>query len=123
MSRDQIRQALAAYVLGRKPNDQEALALMLLLHTHHFWVESRADDGFAEWDALTQRHAATTSPAVGPDIADAQRTAPYYWFSRFNDETPYEVVEDMPEPWLALVLTLKQRLLGHPDIERIEPED
>ena len=122
---EHTRQDLAAYLLGFEPSDVDPLCVMLFLHTHHVWLDKSytTEEGISEWHTLTQRHSASTIAAIWPNQGDAERTDPYYWLYRFNSETPYEVVKDIPVTLRRRVEELKQKLIAHPSVVNVEEED
>jgi hypothetical protein len=126
MKMEDVHVSLATEILSRPPNEEDALALMVLLHTHHIRLKSAILEdrpGVMELAAITQRHAAEVLAATWPDRADAQRTNHAYWYHQFNARTPYEVVEDIPPDWMARVHRLRELLAGNPVVNTLEPED
>lgn len=128
MTSDVLLVNLAREALGRQPGDEEALALMVLLHTHRLRFKGvTLDDlpGVTELAALTQRHSASVVAAAWPNREEPPRTRTNYawWYRQFNLRTPYELVEEIPEPWRQRVEDLRQRYLASKLIEAVEPED
>lgn len=117
---------LASHALGQDPTDEDALALMVLLHTHSVSlrepvVEDRPN--VVAFAALTQRHVASVLASAWPNRTDGQRTVYGYWYYLFNSRTPFEVVEDVPEEWLPRLQTVRQRIESHPVVRSVRPED
>ncbi len=128
MTSDVLLVDLARTALGQQPSDDDALALMLLLHTHRLRFKgAQLDDrpGVSELDALTQRDSASIVAAAWPNREEPPRTRTNYawWYRQFNLRTPYELVEEIPEPWGQRVEDLRQRYLASKLIEAVEPED
>jgi hypothetical protein len=116
---------LARSLLGDTPTDEDALSVLLLLHTHRFWFNRSWPDrpDIREMAADTQRGCASVVADAWPNRGDAERTAYMYWYRRFNIETPYECIDDVPEPWRSRVEQFRERSWQHPDVERVEPQD
>ena len=75
MTVDDLYQFIAKAVLGESPSDDDALALMILLHTHHLrlaGVVFTDRPGVSELAAITQRHAAEVIAGAWPDRADRE---------------------------------------------------
>ncbi len=127
MTSDVLLVHLARKALGQQPSDDDALALMLLLHTHRLRFKgAHLDDrpGVSELGALTQRDSASIVAAAWPNREEPPRTRTHHawWYWEFNRRTAYEVVEDIPEPWRQRVEDLRQRYLASELIEAVEPE-
>lgn len=108
-----------------EPTDEDALALMILLHTHRVAlrdVQLQGRPGVTELEAIAQRHAGEVIAAAWPDRADQRRADPLHWYLLFNARTPYEVVEDVPSDWAGRVEAMRGRLSGHPAVRGLEPE-
>lgn len=73
--------------------------------------------------AITRAHAVESLATYWPDVMDFQRKNFHYWLERYSNETPYEVVDDIPMSELERVLQLKNKLLTHPEVLDIQPED
>jgi len=126
MTIEDIHRLIAKDALGDHPNDDDALGLMLLLHTHCIQLRGPilADrPGVLDLAAITQRHASEVVAAAWPDRLDVKRIDRGYWFFAFNSRTPYEVVEDIPAEWLARVHKMLNRLGEHPFIGAMNAED
>jgi hypothetical protein len=123
--REETIHGLAARLLGPSPTDARALCVMILLHTHEAWFAPPVGErtGPLGWAALTQRSSADAIAKAWPDRADAQRTRYTYWYNRYITETPYEIVEEIPEPLATQVASLRDQLAGYPEIARVEVED
>ena len=126
MTIDEIHRLIAKDALGEHPDDDDALGLMLLLHTHRIHLrEPILTDrpGVLELAAITQRHASEVVAAVWPNRVDAKRIDRGYWFFAFNARTPYEVVEDIPAEWMIRVRKVLDRLSEHRLIGALKVED
>jgi len=126
MTSEDIHAGLAKEALGQHPSESDALALMILLHTHHIWLSKPVlldRPKVTELAAITQRHAAEVVAAIWPDRSDKRRTDRRYWLDMFVARTPYEVIEDVPEDWMVHLRLVRERLSHNPLIDRVEPED
>jgi hypothetical protein len=126
MTIDEFHTALARDMLGPQPSDDDALTLMILLHTHHIWLPRAPFSdrpGVADLSAITRWHAAEAVAAAWPDRSNSLRADADYWHEEFGARTPYEVIEDIPVPWIERVEKLKKNILRHPLVQRLEPED
>jgi len=126
MKIEEVHKNLAKEALTGHPVEEDALALMVLLHTHRIRLKApMLDDrpGVVELAAITQRHVAEVLGAAWPDRADAQRTDRAYWYYQFNAKTPYEVVEDIPPDWMVRVQRLREVVASNPAVSSLEPED
>ena len=102
---EELYQSIAKVVLGER-SDDDALALMILLHTHHLrlgGVVLTGRPGISDLAAITQRHAAEVIAGAWPDRADRERTSREHWYYSFNTRSPFEVAEP-PEPPRASAL-------------------
>ena len=116
----------ARELLGERPNEEDGLALMVLLHTHRVRLsEPILDDrpGVTELAAITQRHAAEILADSWPNRGDAQRSNRGYWYYQFNARTPYEVIEDIPQDWTLHIQRLREALARSPMVSSLDPED
>lgn len=126
MTLDDLLELLARAALEARPTDEDALALMILLHTHHAWLGDTAlsdRPGVRDVAALSQRHAAELVAVAWPDRHDATRTSPNHWLVRFITETPVEVLEDVLPPWDERLARAKQRVLSSGLVQAMTPED
>jgi hypothetical protein len=126
MKMEEVHISLAKEALADHTGEEDALALMVLLHTHRIrlrapMLDDRPD--VVELAAITQRHVAEVLAAAWPDRADAQRTNRTYWYYEFNAKTPYEVIEDIPPDWMVRVQRLREVVAGNPVVSSLEPED
>jgi hypothetical protein len=122
----ELHEALVREGLGSQPNDDDALAMMILLHTHRLLLSSGSlsdRPGVKEIAATTQRYAAETIASAWPDRSDTTRTAPAYWYYEFNTRTPFEVIDDITPPWDERVDRAKQRVLRNALVIGIDVED
>jgi len=125
MTTDDVHNVLASAALGSEPTDEDALALMILLHTHRISLHDlalRDRPGVTELEPIAQRHAAEVIATVWPDRTDRRKTDPLHWYMLFNTRTPYEVVEDIPADWARLVETLRGVVGAHGAVRGLEPE-
>lgn len=125
MTLDDLLLAVARFALGASPTDDEALTLVILLHTHRLNVTEAVSDrpGVDQVFALTQRHACEVVAAAWPDArkrATANSTD-LYW--RFNMETPFETVEDVKPPWDARLARTREKVLQSGLVREAVPED
>ncbi|MES1200513.1 MAG: hypothetical protein ABUS57_03580 [Pseudomonadota bacterium] len=124
MTFDQFPSECAKFLLGNAPADSDAMAVVLLLHTHSVTAHCRFADrpNATGFDAITQRDAAS---AVASAWLDRRSEKADYrcWYFRFNTETPFEIVADMAPEWAARVEQMRKRLEEHPLVAKVEPED
>lgn len=117
---------IAKGALGGHSSEEDALALMLLLHTHRIRLAGMVLEdrpGVTDLAAITQRHAAELLATAWPDNADAQRSDPRYWYYQFNARTPFEVVEDIPHDWMVRVERIRRTVTTLEEVRSLEPED
>lgn len=101
---EDVRHEIVQEVLGVSPNDDDALALIVVLHTHNI----RTVNGVLE--ALTQRGAAAAVADAWPDRSDTERTNYVHWYWRFNTETPFETLAKVSEAWRSRIDAVSARL-------------
>jgi hypothetical protein len=126
MKIEDVHARLAIEILHSHVNEDDALALMILFHTHRIRLNAPVLDdrpGITEIAAITQRHAAEVMAAAWPDRDDSHRTDRLYWYYQFNSQTPYEVVDDVPRDWMIRVQRMRDNLSNVPMIRAIEPDD
>ena len=117
---------LARGVLGAPLNEDDALALMVLLHTHRVQLREPIlvdRPAVIELAAITQRDAAEVVAGCWPDRADKDRTKHHYWYRLFNNRTPFEIVEDIPSEWIGRVTRLRDELAKSPMVDSLVPDD
>jgi hypothetical protein len=117
---------LGKFAAGVNHTERDLLCLMILFHTHRIGfrrpiLPERPD--VMELAALTQRSAAMIAADAWFDRTDTERTDYAYWYHLFNKSGPYEVMEDVPPDLRDTILTIKARLLEHPDIASVEVEE
>src|SRR5262245_2740579 len=117
---------LGKFTAGVKHTERDLLCLMILFHTHRIGfrrpiLPERAD--VMDLAALTQRSAAMIAADAWFDRSDTERTDYRYWYHLFNSSGAYELMEDVPPDLCDKILTIKARLLQHPDIASVEVED
>ena len=85
------------------PGDDSVLACMLALHTNDIIFADSCDITDMTWgaaprrvEAVTRRHAAKIVAAATGHKND--QTSIDYWYAKYSSSTPYEVMEDIPEP-------------------------
>jgi hypothetical protein len=126
MTLEEMHRALAQVGLGPQPADDDGLAVMLFLHTHHLQLgaASLSDrPGVRDLAALAQRHAAEVVAAAWPSRQDSLRMSPQHWYYEFNTRTPFEVVEDMEPFWAERVAGVRERILKSGLVQAITLED
>ena len=120
-----IHATLTKYVLTNAASDDDGLTLMLLLHSHrivfrHPVLVDRPT--ITQMDAITQRHAADVVATNWP-IRGNDKCHYVYWYFLFNNRTPYEGVEDMPDEWKERVNQIRELVAYHPWVEAIVPDE
>jgi hypothetical protein len=87
MTVDDFHQALARDMLGSQPSDDDALTLMILLHTHHVWLPRPLFSdrpGVVDLAAITRWHAAELVASAWPDRSNSLRADADYWHQEFS---------------------------------------
>lgn len=126
MNSQNVHELLGRFLVKDCGSENEFLAMMLLLHTHKIQFSRPVlDDRPAVYEisAITRRHASETAASVWHDRSDVEKNDPAFWFSLFKENTPFEIVEDIPEHWMAEVQKMRMKLLGHPDVVAVKQED
>ena len=127
MTVDELYQAIAKAVLGERPGDDDALALMVLLHTYHLQLGASAvltdRPGVSDLAAITQRHAAEVIAGAWPNRADRDRTSREHWYYEFNLQSPFELAEEISSEWRPRVERTMTQLLGSGLVVSTSPED
>jgi len=124
MTIDDAHATLTREAFLQDPSATNAQALIILLHTHHIYLNGPclADrPAVTELSALTQRDAAQVVASIWPPATDRLTASDLYFL--FNQETPYEVIDDVPEKWNQRIETLRQKILQHPLVHSVKPED
>ncbi len=128
MTRHDLLVEVAKNALARLPvGDKSVLACMIVLHTHNLMLNACCAlddmDPHAErkLHAITRRHAAeVVASALGnPD----QPSVMDYWYAKYVSDTPYEVVERIPEPIVRTLTMAKAEMLKHPLVHEIIEEE
>jgi hypothetical protein len=102
---------------------------MVLLHTHAIHLRLDAIAGAnglpSSFAALTQRGAAEVVANVWSELKPQQdqRSKYVYWYWQYNTQTPYEVLEDVPDAVLPRLVELRDALARDPRVARVEPEN
>ena len=94
---------------------------MILFHTHRLTFARPilpTRPNIKELAALTLRGAA----AVASNAFPRYNPTELYWMFNFYPG-PFEVVDGLPPALEAQVTALKARLLTHPDVTAVDPED
>jgi hypothetical protein len=112
MTRCEVYEQVARMALSHlPPGEDSVLACMVALHTNDLVLDDRCALTDMETStvgaplklpAVTRRHAAeivaaATGNALNRDIID-------YWYYKYSARTPYEVIEEVPQPLLSQVL-------------------
>ena len=120
---------VAAQAIAQLPDGEESvLACMLVLHTHDLLLADgfRPSDlaisaGVAKLHAVTRRHAAEIVAAALGQAAD--QGAMDYWYAKYSTESPYEVIDSVPQPLLDRVLACQSVMTHSPLLQDIVPSD
>jgi hypothetical protein len=117
---------LAQIGLGAHPSDEDALAVMVLLHTHEVRLSGFPLSDRPKVDvlaAIARQHAAELVSAVWPDRADQARTSRQYWHGQFMKRTPWELAEEIATPWDEWMNRDKASLIESSVVKELRPED
>jgi hypothetical protein len=118
--------SIAKAVLGERPTEEDALALMVLLHTHRLRLGDAAltdRPDVSVFEPITQRHAAEVMAAAWPDRADRERTAREHWYHSFSTQSPFEVIDDISPQWMTRVERVLAQVGNSGLVTGLEPED
>lgn len=121
---EKVLGALARFAVeSREATEEDVLCLMILFHTHRLAfarpiLPSRPN--VKEFEAFTQRHAAEIVSCAFPQHAPTEL---YWLFNTALGAGRLEVMDDVPADLANRVLTLRAKLLTHPDIVLVDPED
>ena len=101
-------------------NDTDGLMWMALFHLHRVFLREPIA-GVREIGPLSQRGAAM---AIADSWADAEdeRSTYMYWYRRYNLETPYESIADVPSKHLTRLRQLQDRLRLEPRVADVVPD-
>ncbi len=110
MTRHEVYVNLARNALNQLPRAEESvLSCMVALHTHTILLADSCNPTDMtsvgerrRLDAVTRRHAAEIVAAATGNATE-QSTIDY-WYAKYSSSTPYEVVEDIPQPLRNQVL-------------------
>jgi hypothetical protein len=119
---DKVLGELARFTVGPLATDNDILCLMILLHTHRLTfarpiLPTRPDA--LQSGPLTQRGAAAVTASAFPQHNPAE----LYWMFNSAGRGSFAVMDDVPSELAAHVMALKAKLLTHPDVTAIDPED
>jgi hypothetical protein len=127
MTIDHLYQTIAKAALGERPSDEDALSLIVLLHTHHLQlgdgVALTDRPGISKLAAITQRHAAEVIAGAWPNRADRERTNREHWYYEFNVRLPFELTDDISPEWISRVECVRTRLIDSGLVADVKPED
>jgi len=107
-------------VNSNSPSDDEVLGLMILLHTHRL-IFSRyilpESPSVLALEALTEEDAAGIASQASHHLSSTALAR------LFRARGAFQVMEDVPEDLAGIVERLRARLVTHPDVAGVEPED
>jgi hypothetical protein len=109
--------------------DESVLACMVVLHTHDLVLAdgvlpsdlAAPMPGGARLYAVTRRHAAEIVSAALDQATD--QGAIDRWYAKYSSETPYELIESVPQPLLDRVLACQSVMAQTPLVQAIIPSD
>ena len=113
--------------LGSDEND--ILACMIMLHTQDIFVTLECEMNDVVWPvgephklcAITHCHASeVVAAALGHE---SEQGIIDLWYSTYCTRTPFELLEDVPEPWMGRVLNAMTCVKGHPLVETVADAD
>ena len=96
---------------------------MILFHTHRLTfarpiLPSRPN--VREFEAFTQHHVAEIVACAFPQHAPTEL---YWLFNTAPDHGRFEAFDDLPPDLAGRVMTLRAKLLTHPDVILVDPEE
>jgi hypothetical protein len=114
--------AIAKAALGQcLPSEDTLLACMIVLHTCDFVLKDDCNLDDVVWSsgikskrlhAVTRRHAAEIIAAVTGHESD--QCVIDKWYANYSSNTPYEVLESVPEPLKSMVSQCILHIQQHP---------
>jgi hypothetical protein len=106
MTKEEFFLKLVREILSVESPDDEVLACMILLHTHcievarSITIDDAGSDGVLS--PLTRRHcAAVVATALAGTLFPCADES--YWYSQYDQTTPYEVATDVKGEWIGKV--------------------
>jgi hypothetical protein len=99
---------------------------MVALHTQDIVLDDRceltdlkasSDGAPRKLHAVTRRHAAEIVAAATGN--ESNREMIDYWYGRYSSRSPYEVIEDVPQPLLGHVLQVVTAMKESPIVRDI----
>jgi hypothetical protein len=129
LTKQTLHKRLVKDCLGGQISEGDSLLWMVLLHTHeirlHPGIIEDGNGAVTAFCPITQRHAASVVAKLWGELMHerGKRSDYFYWYFRFNTETPYEVVSDVPDTLLPRLAELRQALARDPRVASVTPED
>lgn len=121
---EKVLGSLARFAIEpQRPTEDDLLCLMILFHTHRLTfmrplLPSRPN--VKQFAALTQHHAAEIVAAAFPQHTPSEL---YWMFNTAPGHGRFEVMDDVPPDIAGRVIALRLKLLTHPDVIFVYPED
>ena len=119
-SKYDVHPEIVLHVLGTGAQVEDYLAMMVLFHTHAIElhsnislndVEVASPDRNIVISSLTRSHASE----VMEQCVIPKRTAEY-WHAKYNELTPYESLDELPDALRAKVVGLSELVRRHPNV-------
>lgn len=127
MTRGEVYVRVAKTALSHlPPGEDSVLACMVALHTQDILLDdvceltdvgTSSEGAPRRLHAVTRRHAAEIVAAATGD--ESNREMIDYWYGRYSSRSPYEVVEDVPQPFLGQVLQVVTAMKESPIVRDI----
>jgi hypothetical protein len=128
LTRDALYEGLLKDCVREGLTESDALLWMVLLHTHEIRLRPGsvgANGSALVLSAITQRHAAEVVARLwamrNGDQGQPAQSA--YWYGRYNRETPFEILDDVPDVLRARLTELRDVLSHDSRVEAITPEE
>jgi hypothetical protein len=129
LTRENVPGRLLQDCLAGQLTETDALLWMVLLHTHqirlHPGLVTGGDGWLLTFPPVTQRHAADIIAGLWGELMQdpGERSHYAYWYFRYNNETPYEVLSEVPETLLPRLAELRTLLARDERVASVTPDD
>lgn len=128
LTRESVHCDLLKDYLTGQLTEADALLWMVLLHTHqirlHPDVVAGGNGALLNFPPVTQRHAADIIARLWGELKQdpGERSRYPYWYVRYNTETPYEILGEVPDTLIPRLAELRAVLERDMRVEAVTPE-